>query len=1296
MATRTRIVTILLALLLVGTGSGFLLAYQPAFSIEPPPENFTGVNGASSAISADTQGLAVALGTWPTLRHDNGHSGYNPDVGSFRPPLTRLDTVELAEVENSLGQILNLVTGPQRIFAMGLYEIWGVDKENPSEQWVNDDCTVDQSGNFCQYRYLAYSSDRLVVVRQNFFFSPTLDLGFELAVLNAPTGQEIWSRDLGEAPPEVALDGSYILALVEASSGGGRLMKLTLSGRQEYLKTAEYTVSADNRAVVAGGRFIYADDDRILAYNTGDGTQSWVYTPTVPANTYGYDLAATAGAIIVSYDERVIKLNAADGGFQWETDLTPPPCSSELGPNGAATDGTIIAITAVCDEEIVALNYASGAEEWRESLGQVSSASAVAIGGDVLYAAAVVTSTTYLTPTVYAFDPGTGAELGRIALGPFDNTDVLAISDGLLLTASNFGTRLLQRFEREPADLAAGLSTGGLPACGVAVGMAVTFNFTVTNNGPGGTDNTRADLTLPDGAATLQASPGSCTGGAAPFCELGALANGQSAHITATVELDTAGSYLPGITLSGDVRDPDPANDTISTTLDVDVAPPADLDLTLADIEITQGVQDLFNSVFMVQGKTTFVRLYGQTNGGTVKNVSAVLHGTRLHTSQELGTLDPIDRTACLTLDDTPDRDRLRDSFVFQLPPEWVEGGIEFTAEINPGGIISETNMSNNTLERNRPFISYPRICLMTYPVRTSGNGSDNLQPHFQSIFRDDGNILSRALTMLPVREIEVFPNSHLIEEWEPFAFGGWGPYEMEKEEDNRGDVLDTLWWINLFTDDPDECDADDSRTHYVGMVHQDTDNSVGSAGMGIRDGDELMLFLNTGPNGPQRFDDPHGGLTLAHEIGHNYDRGHVDCDDPEDPDPNYPYDPCQFAPGSTKLGIYGLEFRDPTAPVVITPTMAGDLMSYADDVWPSDYTWEAIQDKLCEASNCLGSPLAVDLTNTLADPPTITGDVLVIRGWTSPTLMVQDQIRLPVSEVPEANAMWAKQVASRPLTPTYALNLISGTAVLHSEPFTPTEAADQATSRPSFGLIVPWITGTTRVELTISGAVAISLTASPSPPTVTAVSPDGGESFTDTFPVTWTAVDPDGDDLRYTVLYSGDGGGSWKALATGVETTTITVDATLLPGSAGQSLVKVIASDGLNAASRQSAAGFTLPDRSPLAAIIFPDDGGVYSSTSILTLQGVVYDPEEGTLPAGVMSWTLSGTGPVGLGDKITLSGLASGTYTLTLTAVDSNDQAGSASVVFTIVEPPIGPPIQPPEPEGPPMLYLPMITKD
>jgi hypothetical protein len=310
-----------------------------------------------------------------------------------------------------------------------------------------------------------------------------------------------------------------------------------------------------------------------------------------------------------------------------------------------------------------------------------------------------------------------------------------------------------------------------------------------------------------------------------------------------------------------------------------------------------------------------------------------------------------------------------------------------------------------------------------------------------------------------------------------------------------------------------------------------------------------------------------------------------------------------------------------------------------------------------------------------------IEGDVLIVRGHISPTVELHDVYRLPVALVPKADEIWADQVASRPLTPTYHVNLISGTVVLHSEPFASAASADQETHTSSFGLVIPWDPSTTRIDVTADGSTVVSVTISASPPTVTALFPNGSESFTDTIPVTWAASDSDGDELSYAVLYSADGGGSWRALATGVQTTTYAVDATLLPGSAGQSLIRVVASDGLNSASRQSAGGFTLTDRPPFPIIYFPDDGGEYTSGSTITARGAAYDSEDGYLPSNVISWTLSGRGIAGTGESLDLDELLDGRYTLTLTTSDSADQVRARSVSFTV--------------GGPRFVYLPLALR-
>jgi hypothetical protein len=71
---RKRHILVFIAILILGFGSGFLLANEPA----PVP-----------IMNADT----TAIGSWPMMRRDSDHTAYNPDTGSFRPPLALLDTI---------------------------------------------------------------------------------------------------------------------------------------------------------------------------------------------------------------------------------------------------------------------------------------------------------------------------------------------------------------------------------------------------------------------------------------------------------------------------------------------------------------------------------------------------------------------------------------------------------------------------------------------------------------------------------------------------------------------------------------------------------------------------------------------------------------------------------------------------------------------------------------------------------------------------------------------------------------------------------------------------------------------------------------------------------------------------------------------------------------------------------------------------------------------------------------------------------------------------------------------------
>ena len=103
----------------------------------------------------------------------------------------------------------------------------------------------------------------------------------------------------------------------------------------------------------------------------------------------------------------------------------------------------------------------------------------------------------------------------------------------------------------------------------VAVGGSVTYTVTVTNNGP----NPAAGVTLldvlPAGVTvdSITASLGTCSGATTLTCAIGALASGQSAIVTIVVTPAAAGILTSTVTVSGNVADSNPGNNTAIYTL---------------------------------------------------------------------------------------------------------------------------------------------------------------------------------------------------------------------------------------------------------------------------------------------------------------------------------------------------------------------------------------------------------------------------------------------------------------------------------------------------------------------------------------------------------------------------------------------------------------------------------------------------------------------------------------------------------------------------------------------------------
>jgi len=126
------------------------------------------------------------------------------------------------------------------------------------------------------------------------------------------------------------------------------------------------------------------------------------------------------------------------------------------------------------------------------------------------------------------------------------------------------------------------------------------------------------------------------------------------------------------------------------------------------------------------------------------------------------------------------------------------------------------------------------------------------------------------------------------------------------------------------------------------------------------------------------------------------------------------------------------------------------------------------------------------------------------------------------------------------------------------------------------FAFTAPYVPGTARVVVRHGTTDLAEKMVSSSVPTVSVLSPNGGETLLTQSAIEWSASDDDGDPLSYAVLFSPDGGDEWNTLATDVATTSYEWDLRGLPPSPSY-LVKVIATDGFNTGYDASNGPFTV-----------------------------------------------------------------------------------------------------------------------
>lgn len=640
-------------------------------------------------------------------------------------------------------------------------------------------------------------------------------------------------------------------------------------------------------------------------------------------------------------------------------------------------------------------------------------------------------------------------------------------------------------------------------------------------------------------------------------------------------------------------------------------------DMRINAIEVTQAIQDLNNSVDLIANKRTYVRVH-VSSPTTIGHVAANLSGQRGGFTL-FPTLTPGNPGGDITVRTSPDRAQLNDSFWFELPWWWLgAGNLTLTARLDPADAKHDPNLSNNTSSVTVNFKSTPPLRLRITNVRYQVGGTtylaanshlDRLESWLRRAYPISSLSVSRATFTYPSSGL---PNVDTLNSWLAFI----------------------KLLRRIFT-------GEDGRTVYYGMVDDGGGFMRGKAA-------GIPGTVASGPTGTPSgsfawdTDGSYGDWYGGHEIGHTRNRYHAEfCG--ATGGATYPYPNGRISPALTgNTAIYGFDIGNRT---IYDPNWK-DVMTYCQNQWVSDFTYEGIRSYLASLglAEAAAAPVASNsflLVGGLVDLDSKTGalnDVSLIEQPSEQPLPVPGD--------------W-----------TIALVGASG-AVLATYPFSPDELTDaeESPGHPAIvSEIVPWVSGATRVELRYGSNVVDARNTSAHAPEVTITAPQAGQQLgRGPFTFSWSATDADGNPLTYSVLYSNDGGQTWNALTTALTEQQFTIDTRLLPGGS-LSRLRVVASDGLLSGVATSE-NFVVPTTPPQVTIAAPAEAETFFPAQLVTLQGSAYDAEDGQLDGASLHWSSDRDGDLGTGPVLSTVNLSTGTHVITLSATDSQGQTSQA----------------------------------
>lgn len=672
-------------------------------------------------------------------------------------------------------------------------------------------------------------------------------------------------------------------------------------------------------------------------------------------------------------------------------------------------------------------------------------------------------------------------------------------------------------------------------------------------------------------------------------------------------------------------------------------------------IEVVQSVQDLRNSVPLVAGKTTRVRVCVNSRPPALRPpFTAELRGFRNGVEFVDSPLPAAGRGSVFAYEPGPgviDAMRALDlTLNFYLPDAWTSSGVTelrldpdpstpavFVELGEPGGVGADGIILANFQEVGRPDIRLYHVEYTDNNVTYDGfqafnsDGWEHIH-RFHNMYpmvRTAGNFLT--ITSINVGNITGLSYAQIN-----------GRILVRMREVHRTDGSPNAIYFGL---------VDVGPTLLNGWGTGEMNGNVGWGGLAEmpRCVGYSLGRANPAVNGVELCTT---GVTPLQEVPY------VTTIDGQTVPALGPMDPAR-----PEDWIYGWDLHSTFS---ASPESSQDMMGLCPvDSWISKFTYEALR---------------AAINSRFPPPPPPAPPFAPLQSKSTPELgdvrdmfLINGSIRLSDGSVTlETVLRVSLPDPGPPLAGSHRVQLLDASGEMLSDtPFEPIVpvAPSGGDEMTLIDLLIPVEPGTAQIVIRQGGVVRASRLASANAPTVTVQSPNGGETLSgNTVTIAWTANDADNDALKFTVQYSADNGDTWNTLDTSLSALSLQVSHEALPAST-TARIRVLASDGFHTSSDVSDAPFTVTNNPPRIFVRGPANQSVFTGQSQIFFQAMAFDREDGGGLSNI-TWTSNLDGILGTGFTLVRSAasLSVGTHLISATITDASGSMVSQSFYVQI----------------------------